>query len=515
MISLSAYDFGLHSIHRKKVNMKATSFFRLLLVIVILIAGLALIGPMTSLAGAAGSLELIARIPATGGIAPYDVEAIQVLDQNPSQIVLATRNQGLECGYGTPETIWKLTVVPGTVATAVIKQHLSEIQTVRRAVFESSDGTLFTGSGWCGYKPPYYSTDAGETWQIANVGESPPNSTFSYVEFQGQVYVGTGYDPWPAEVYRWLGGGTWQRVHVINEPRTIIESMAVYHDELFVSSLIYGYGDCTDTVPVYVSSDGTTYNATSGIPSCYTVSDVLVSNNTLVALTYDPYNDPNATQRFVYRWNGAGWVQVGIYGLQRVEAIFPFQTPPRPLVGPDGAIYDVGKLSGAVADAVYRSADLGLTWQLVSELSGIPPVTALHLHATTLYLGTYHDASNTAYLYKVELGPTVTEVALDIKPGSSTNPINLRSRGVITVAIFSTATFDASTVDPASVKFGPNGATSTQNSLEDVNGDGRLDLVLHFRTQETGIQLGDTQACLTGQTRSGESMQGCDSIRPQ
>ena len=83
---------------------------------------------------------------------------------------------------------------------------------------------------------------------------------------------------------------------------------------------------------------------------------------------------------------------------------------------------------------------------------------------------------------------------------------------MIPVAILSTSTFDVSAVVAASVIFGPSGATSTQNSLEDVNGDGRADLVLHFRTQETGLKPGDTQACLTGQTKSGTPIHGCDSV---
>ena len=110
-------------------------------------------------------------------------------------------------------------------------------------------------------------------------------------------------------------------------------------------------------------------------------------------------------------------------------------------------------------------------------------------------------------------GLTVSQVTVDIKPGSAKNPINLKSKGVIPVAILSSATFDASTIDPASVQFGPSGATSTQNSLEDSNGDGRLDLVLHFRAQETGIQTSDTQACLTGQTDGGLRIEGCDSLQ--
>ena len=48
--------------------------------------------------------------------------------------------------------------------------------------------------------------------------------------------------------------------------------------------------------------------------------------------------------------------------------------------------------------------------------------------------------------------------------------------------------FFASSVDPSAVKFGPN-ETSVRNNLvplRDVNGDGRLDLVLSVNTQETG-----------------------------
>jgi hypothetical protein len=107
-----------------------------------------------------------------------------------------------------------------------------------------------------------------------------------------------------------------------------------------------------------------------------------------------------------------------------------------------------------------------------------------------------------------------TPISIDIKPGSDPNSINPRSRGVITVAILTTEDFDATTVDPLSVAFGPNGATETHNRghIEDVDGDGDNDLVLHFNTQETGIQCGDTEASLTGETVDGTPIEGADAI---
>ena len=111
-------------------------------------------------------------------------------------------------------------------------------------------------------------------------------------------------------------------------------------------------------------------------------------------------------------------------------------------------------------------------------------------------------------------------VDVDVRPGGTPNPVNLGSGGLIPVAILGTPTFDARTVGPASVCFGDDGAPAERacteahgaGQLEDVDRDGDVDLVLHYRTPETGIDAGDTAACLTGTTAAGIRVFGCDAI---
>jgi hypothetical protein len=93
-----------------------------------------------------------------------------------------------------------------------------------------------------------------------------------------------------------------------------------------------------------------------------------------------------------------------------------------------------------------------------------------------------------------------SQMAIDIKPGNEQNNINLKSNGVVPVAILTTEQFDAATVDPATAQFA--GAAAQQWSLEDVDGDGDTDVIFHFRTQELNLDEQSQQATLTAQMKS-------------
>ena len=359
-------------------------------------------------------LELVGEVSASCGYIPQFIEAIEVLDANPSEIFLASQNQGAYCGGGTPATIWKITLDPdtGEMVDVELKQSLDKIQIVRGALFESSDGTLFTGGGWCGYKPPYYSTDNGETWQSADTGPvHPPNSTYCYAELNGNVYAGTGYEPYTGQVYRWLGSGNWELVLDLGSVRNIVTSMAVYDNQLFVGSMAYGYSgnNCATSVPVYVSSDGNMFNPTTGIPNCYSVEKLLVVGNRLVARVQErssPY------QRYMYGWNNSSvmWEVIGIYNLEY-----------GPIVSLNSALYAYGQAPTDTSAGIYQSLDFGQSWQQVAVLEN-PAASSMAVHGNEVYIGTSADASNITYLYRMsENNPPVADAndSYVINEGSS------------------------------------------------------------------------------------------------
>lgn len=111
-----------------------------------------------------------------------------------------------------------------------------------------------------------------------------------------------------------------------------------------------------------------------------------------------------------------------------------------------------------------------------------------------------------------------TRVTIDIKPGTHPNSINLGSGGTVPVAIFSTGSFDATRVDPLTVTLvsAPvklKGKGTPMASSEDVNADGRLDLVVHVATDALQLSDTDQQATLEGRSIDGKLIRGSNSVR--
>ncbi len=101
-------------------------------------------------------------------------------------------------------------------------------------------------------------------------------------------------------------------------------------------------------------------------------------------------------------------------------------------------------------------------------------------------------------------------VQIDIKPGSGPNSINLKSKGVVPVAVLTTSELDASDIDPVTVLFA--GATPLRWTMEDVDGDGDMDLLFHFKTQDLNLTGDSKEAVLTGMT-GGTDIMGIDTVR--
>jgi len=115
----------------------------------------------------------------------------------------------------------------------------------------------------------------------------------------------------------------------------------------------------------------------------------------------------------------------------------------------------------------------------------------------------------------LEAAPLITPIVIDIKPGSDPNSINPRARGVIPVGILGSESFDVTTVDQGTLRFGPLEASIAHRSahLEDIDQDGHNDLVAHFSTWLSGIECGQTEAVLIGETLGGDPIEASDSIR--
>ena len=104
----------------------------------------------------------------------------------------------------------------------------------------------------------------------------------------------------------------------------------------------------------------------------------------------------------------------------------------------------------------------------------------------------------------------VIQVEIDIKPGCAENKINLKSFGVLAVAVKTTPDFDAKSVDPSTVVFAE--ARPVWWVRYDMDRDRDKDMLFFFWIQSLNLDENSTEATLSGLTRDGQAFEGTDTV---
>jgi hypothetical protein len=198
-----------------------------------------------------------------------------------------------------------------------------------------------------------------------------------------------------------------------------------------------------------------------------------------------------------------------------------------------GVIEEHLRVDGVFTDGATRDISKSREIQYISSDPQVATVTADGLveavdPGTTTITVTYKGKSVTV---PVTVKFKKLSVPIDIKPRGPRNIVHLTGKGRLPVAILSTPDFDVAVVRPETVRFGPGrakavpggedereerkerGVTPRPQQVEDVNHDGRPDLLLHFKIRDTGLACADTQATLTGFTTLGQRIDGIGAIQ--
>ncbi len=195
---------------------------------------------------------------------------------------------------------------------------------------------------------------------------------------------------------------------------------------------------------------------------------------------------------------------------------------------------------GDLVDAVSYEGDTGAPYTEGSGTGLVDPSTTGNLGISRFPDGTDTDQNNVDFVSScitpgepnigIPSCPTV-EVTIDIKPQSCPNPLNVKKKGVMPVAILGTGDFDVLNIDPATVLF--EGVAPIRWAIEDVTTpvaggeqcdcttdgpDGFDDLTLKFDAQELAAALGsvnngdELELTITGNLLDGTPIEGSDCV---
>jgi hypothetical protein len=367
-----------------------------------------------------------------------------------------------------------------------------------------------------------------------------------------------------AYVFRYTGAGWAQVAKLIADDPSSFSffgiSVAVTGDTIVVGA----YGDDDYAGSAYVFSyDGAGWRqvgkliADDAARSDFFGVSVSVNGDTVVVGAYG--DDYDAGSAYVFRHDGAGWTQVAkltasdatpftLFGIsvavsgntvvvgapysRAVGSAYVFAcgdagcTQVQKLTAGDGSPDDTFgtsvSLSGktlmiggpsnhggvSYSGAAYIFRYDGSAWTQAEKMisSDAAPYDSfgacVSVSGNTAVAGAPDDDTSRGSAYVFDLDGGALEVYVDIKPGSCSNPLNPKGRGVLPVAILGTMDFDVTAIDPATLRLsreGVEGAVAPmRESYEDVaisvqedasacdqpRGDGFVDLTLKFDTEE-------------------------------
>ena len=237
-----------------------------------------------------------------------------------------------------------------------------------------------------------------------------------------------------------------------------------------------------------------------------------------------------------------------------LSLLLPFsgfgQTPP-PAVAEDDAAFTKENTPVIIDVLANDPGTIDPTTLKITTPPSVGAQAAINPDHTITYTPKPNTVGTDTFVYEVcasgttgcDSATVTIEIALvvpiDIKPGSCPNPINVKSWGVLPVAILGTADFDVTEINVSSIRLAGVAPQRFGSSIEDVAGpfpgviqdtpscqdciqtgpDGFKDLTLKFSTQAIVRALGtvNDEECivleLTGELKDGTSIVGEDVVR--
>jgi len=157
---------------------------------------------------------------------------------------------------------------------------------------------------------------------------------------------------------------------------------------------------------------------------------------------------------------------------------------------------------------------------LIATAAGVPAGAAENLLDLTARqqetAGVALQLAEVSTLYGTE---QAWKIEIDIKPGSESNEIPIKTERVFPIAIFGSEQLDITLLNPRTIRI-----TAAEKKLvgradtrtcrrQDVNGDSRDDLVCDVKTVAFKLDLGEIVVTLMAETYQHQQLKGEDTIR--